>query len=112
MKLGIQGTVAAVNTSTYIILVKNLKGRDHLRGISVGGVNILKIILQKQDVRMWIKFEWKLQPSSSKCGSPGTEATFFRMYTNLKKTAYIKPNTAVGKTVVHEDFRIFRFIPA
>jgi hypothetical protein len=33
--------------------VENLKGRDHLEDLSVDGNIILKLILKKQDLRVW-----------------------------------------------------------
>jgi hypothetical protein len=71
----VQGNADAINTHTYIILFKNLKGRDNFGDMCVGGGKILKIILQKQDMTRRTKVNWKLQPMPSKCRPLGVEAT-------------------------------------
>jgi hypothetical protein len=38
--------------------LENMKGRDHLGEVSIGGRLTLKLILKKQSGRMWIGFTW------------------------------------------------------
>jgi hypothetical protein len=36
----------------------NLKGRDQLRNLRVDGRIVLKMVLEKWDIRMWTRFGW------------------------------------------------------
>jgi hypothetical protein len=44
--------------NSYSILIGNLKGKDHLKDITVDGRIIVKRILRKQDVRVWAGIIW------------------------------------------------------
>jgi hypothetical protein len=44
--------------AAMIILVGNMKKKDHLEDLGIDGKKILKRILKKQDVRVWPGFIW------------------------------------------------------
>jgi hypothetical protein len=44
--------------NAYKMLVPNLKGRDHLGDLGIGGRIILKWTLRKQGVRVWTGLNW------------------------------------------------------